>query len=180
MKIESITKSKTEGCSVGRLCKMCKLQKSSYYSNLSHKKIEENDRKIVTAIMSLPEEQRKRGTIVKMDCLKKIGIDISYKRLWRICNRHGLLSKIRKRKHPKDYYVKHKEELKEMIADNLLKRKFKCDKPLTKLCTDITYVKIAGGWLFLSVIIDLCTREIVAYSMSKKVDTYLAIESIKN
>ena len=122
MKIESITKSRTEGCSVGRLYKMCNLQKSSYYSNLSNKKIEENHRKIVEAIMSLPEEQRKRGTIAKMDCLKKTDIDISYKRLWRICNRYGLLSKIRKRKHPKDYYAKHKEQLKKTITDNLLKR----------------------------------------------------------
>ena len=58
-------------------------------------------------------------------------------------------------------------------------REFEYDKLLTKLCTDITYVKIKDGWLFLSVIIDLCNREIVSYAVSNTIDTALAIETVR-
>ena len=58
-------------------------------------------------------------------------------------------------------------------------REFECDKLLTKLCTDITYVKIQDGWLFLSVIIDLCNREVVSYAVSNTIDTALAIETVR-
>lgn len=171
--------SKEEGHEVNRLCSASSVAKSSYYHYLSHNVIEEKDKVIVEALRKLPKEQLMKGTKDKVISLKDMGIKISYKRLWRICNKYGFLSEVRQKRYPKDYYAKHKEELKETVADNILNRKFNCDKPLTKLCTDITYLKIKGGWLFLSVIIDLCTREIVSYYVSKNVDTKLAIDTVR-
>ena len=142
--------------------------------------LKKKDEVIIQALMTLSEEQLMRGTKNKMDSLKDIGIKISYKRLWRICNKYGFLSDIRKRRYPKDYYPKHKQELKDSVVDNILNREFECNKPLTKLCTDITYINIKGGkWLFLNVIIGLCTREIVSYCVSKSIDTKLAIDTVK-
>lgn len=142
--------------------------------------LKKKDEVIIQALMTLSEEQLMRGTKNKMDSLKDIGIKISYKRLWRICNKYGFLSDIRKRRYPKDYYPKHKQELKDSVVDNILNREFECNKPLTKLCTDITYINIKGGkWLFLNVIIGLCTREIVSYCVSKTIDTKLAIDTLK-
>ena len=50
---------------------------------------------------------------------------------------------------------------------------------IKKLCTNITYIKVKGGWLFLSVIIDLYNREIVSYAVSKTIDTAIAIETAR-
>lgn len=180
MKRDAIKISNEKGFQVNRLCAVSNVAKSSYYHYLSHNTIEKKDEVIIQALMTLSKEQLMRGTKNKMDSLKDIGIKISYKRLWRICNKYGFLSDIRKRKYPKDYYPKHKQELKDSVVDNILNREFECNKPLTKLCTDITYIKIKGGkWLFLSVIIDLCTREIVSYCVSKSIDTKLAIDTVK-
>lgn len=52
------------------------------------------------------------------------------------------------------------------IADNLLSRDFKANKPFEKLTTDITEFKIGDKKLYLSPVLDLFNREIVSYSIS--------------
>jgi hypothetical protein len=171
--------SNNEGIQLKRLFDVSNVAKSTYHYSLTHNVIEKKDEVIVQALMKLPEEQLRQGTKHKMSFLKDMGIEVKYKRLLRICNKYGFLSKIRRLRYPKGYYAKHKQELKETVVDNILNREFKCDKVLTKLCTDITYIKVKGGWLFLSVIIDLCNREIVSYAVSKTIDTAIAIETAR-
>ena len=48
-----------------------------------------------------------------MGFLKDMGIEVKYRRLLRICNNYGFLSKIGKLGYPKGYQAKHKQELKE-------------------------------------------------------------------
>lgn len=179
MKMQAMTKSEQQGQNVIRLCQHAKMPRSSYYSFFKHNKIEQRDNNIYEAILQLSEKEMERGYKIKTQLLKKAGLDVSDKQMWRICNKFGLLSKIRKRKHPKDYYAKHREVLKETVAENILNRQFKSCQPLKKLCTDITYVKVKKGWLFLSVIIDLCTREIVSYICSPHVDVKLVTDTMQ-
>lgn len=179
MKIQAMTKSETQGQPVIRLCHHAKMSKSSYYSFFKHNKVEQRDNNIYEAILQLSEKEMERGYKIKTQLLKKAGLDVSDKQVLRVCKKYNLLSKIRKRKHPKDYYAKHREVLKETVAENILNRQFKSCQPLKKLCTDITYVKVKKGWLFLSVIIDLCTREIVSYVCSRHVDVKLVTDTMK-
>lgn len=51
------------------------------------------------------------------------------------------------------------------IAPNVLQREFRADRPDQKWLTDITEFKVAGKRLYLSPILDVCTREIVSYSI---------------
>ena len=53
------------------------------------------------------------------------------------------------------------------IANNLLKRDFKADKPNQKWVTDVTEFKVHDGKLYLSPIIDLFNGEIIIYNLSK-------------
>ena len=52
------------------------------------------------------------------------------------------------------------------ITDNKLDRDFQADKPMEKLVTDITYLYFGNCRLYLSSIMDLYNREIVAYTIS--------------
>ena len=54
------------------------------------------------------------------------------------------------------------------IAENLLNRKFKVDKPNQAWVGDITYIPTEEGWLYLSTWIDLCSRKIVGWSMAPR------------
>ena len=43
---------------------------------------------------------------------------------------------------------------------------------------DITYIKTAQGWLYLAIIKDLCTKKIVGYSFSNRIDSKLVCEAL--
>jgi len=53
------------------------------------------------------------------------------------------------------------------IADNLLKRNFKADKPNQKWATDVTEFKVNKDKLYLSPIVDLFNREVISYNLSR-------------
>jgi len=52
------------------------------------------------------------------------------------------------------------------VADNLLKREFYADNPYEKLTTDVTQFKICDEKVYLSPVMDLYNREIIAYNIS--------------
>jgi transposase InsO family protein len=51
-------------------------------------------------------------------------------------------------------------------APNLLDRSFERELPNQAWCADITYIPTEEGWLYLSAVIDLCSRKIVGWSMA--------------
>jgi putative transposase len=64
------------------------------------------------------------------------------------------------------------------VAENLLDQKFDASAPNQVWLTDITYVPTGEGWLYLAGHKDLCTAEIVGYSMSDRMTKNLVMESL--
>jgi transposase InsO family protein len=56
---------------------------------------------------------------------------------------------------------------------NKLKGKFLTDAPNKIWVSDITYIKIEGCFVYLCVVIDLYSRKVIAYKVSKNIDTDL-------
>jgi len=46
-------------------------------------------------------------------------------------------------------------------------------------CSDITYILILTGFVYLAVIIDICSRRIVGYAIGKSLSPQLAIAALK-
>ena len=63
-------------------------------------------------------------------------------------------------------------------APNLLQRKFSFDQPNQAWVSDITYIPTAEGWLYLSIVKNLCTRKMVGYAFSERIDTSLTLEAL--
>jgi putative transposase len=61
---------------------------------------------------------------------------------------------------------------------NHLDRNFVADEPNAKWVTDITYIRTGEGWLYLSVVIDLCSRIVVGWSMSPRQDRQLVLQAV--
>ena len=93
--------------------------------------------------------------------LNNRGIIINHKTVLRLMKSMGLKSLIRVKKYRSYRGVQGK------IAPNTLKRNFKASKPNQKWATDITEFKVKGQKLYLSPIIDLCSREIISYQISR-------------
>ena len=64
------------------------------------------------------------------------------------------------------------------IAPNLLARRFSFDKPDTAWVGDITYIPTGEGWLYCAVVKDLCTKQIVGYAFSDRIDTNLTLAAL--
>jgi putative transposase len=61
---------------------------------------------------------------------------------------------------------------------NHLSRDFSADEPNTKWVTDITYIRTAEGWLYLSVVVDLFSGRVVGWSMSARQDRHLVLQAV--
>jgi len=65
------------------------------------------------------------------------------------------------------------------IAQNLLMRNFACSEPNRIWVGDITYVPTGEGWLYVAIVKDLCTKKVVGYAFSKRIDSALTIAALK-
>ena len=68
--------------------------------------------------------------------------------------------------------------IEENVQPNILKRNFKADKPNQKWTTDITYLIFQSKRLYLSTILDLYDRKVVAYKISKCNNNQLVIDTL--
>ena len=80
-----------------------------------------------------------------------------------------------KRTRPSNY-----KRIEENVQPNILKRNFKADKPNQKWTTDITYLIFQNKRLYLSTILDLYDRKVVAYKISKFNNNHLVIDTLND
>ena len=104
--------------------------------------------------------------------LKKVyKLVVNRKKVYRIMKEKGCLCRVRPKKGPKLGKPYH-------VTDNKLYRDFQADKPMEKLVTDITYLYFENCRLYLSSIMDLYNREIVAYTISECQDTDFVLDTL--
>lgn len=95
--------------------------------------------------------------------LRNRGYKINHKtvqKLMKVLGIHGIKRKMRRFSTYKGTIGK--------IADNLLKRDFKAEKPNEKWATDVTRFVVNHEKLYLSPIIDLYNGEVISYNLSRR------------
>lgn len=65
------------------------------------------------------------------------------------------------------------------IAENLLKQDFNIKRPNRCWASDITYISTHQGWLYLAVVMDLFSRRIIGWSMSRWLGRRLVIDALR-
>jgi len=108
------------------------------------------------------------------DALRQSGHRYNHKRVERLMRIHGVRSK-RRRKFKVTTHSKHKRA----VANNLIHRDFTAKKPNQLWTSDITYIRTQEGWLYLAVFLDACSRRIVGWSMSRRINDELIINAFK-
>ena len=89
-------------------------------------------------------------------------IYLNHKTVQRLMKQLGLVCRVRMKK-----YRSYKGEVGK-IAPNLLQRDFHADRPNQKWVTDVTEFSLFGEKLYLSPILDLCSRDLVSYTISDR------------
>ena len=64
------------------------------------------------------------------------------------------------------------------VAPNVLARQFDQPAPDRAWVTDITYIATGEGWLYLAVILDLCSRLVVGWAMSERITRELTLDAL--
>jgi len=64
------------------------------------------------------------------------------------------------------------------VAADLIEQDFSADAPNQKWSSDITYVWTDEGWLYLAVVMDLYSRAIVGWSMSRRMTQRLVCDAL--
>ena len=111
---------------------------------------------------------------IKKALLRDTGWIVNLKKIRRIMKKYD----IKVRYHKVFTKNTNKDRLEENVRPNLLKRNFYADKPNQKWSTDITYIIYNGKRAYLSSIMDLYSRDIIAYKISYKIDNKLVMDTL--
>lgn len=103
----------------------------------------------------------------------KYGVIFNHKKVLRIMKKYYIKAKYIKKKQKYTY-----KRIEKNVKPNLLKRNFNSSKLNQKWCTDITYLIYKGKRAYLSTIIDLYDRKVVAYKISKFNNNQLVIDTL--
>ncbi|WP_454853496.1 IS3 family transposase [Rhizobium binxianense] len=106
--------------------------------------------------------------------LQRRGHLVNHKRVARVMRANGLRIKPRKR------YVRTTDSNHDSpIYPNLYRNRIP-DRPNMVWVADFTYIRIAAGLCYLAVILDACSRKVVGYGLSKRLDTPLALAALQS
>lgn len=158
-----------EKVSIRRQCELLKLNRSSFY----YKPVEE-DTEDLYLMRKMDEEHHEhptKGVISMVDFIKALGVIVGPKRVRRLLRKMGImaiyprrnLSKLGQAKYIHSYKLRNLEITHSNHA----------------WCIDITYIPMAHGFLYLTAIIDVYSRYIVAWNLSNTLGAECTLNALK-
>lgn len=159
------------------MCKLADVSKSGYYEWLQHADEpakDYDDYLIVKGIFDAGKGKYGWQTI-RMK-LEDKQIIMNHKKIQRIKNKYGLITKIR-RKNP--YKAVMKKTAKHRTFANHLDRQFTQLIPYRYFCTDITYLFFNNRVAYLSVVKDIASGEVVAWYLLPHITMELVLKTIE-
>jgi transposase InsO family protein len=146
------------------MCKVLGVARSGFYAwrqrGLSARQRE--DEQLSDQIKTLFIEQRCRaGTrTIKRHLAHQNQHQVSRRRVGRLMEAQGLICQTRRR-----FKVTTDTQHTLPVAPNRLNRQFEADRPDQCYVGDITYIPTQQGWLYLAIVLDLFSRQIVGWAM---------------
>ena len=161
---------------VRRLCKMMSVHPSGYYAWCGNK-LSDRAREDQRLLGQIKHSWLESGGVygyrkIHLD-LREAGEACGKHRVARLMRSEGLRSQTGYRRRPGHYSGKPA-----VVSPNHLDRQFEVSAPNVAWVTDITYIRTYEGWLYLSVVIDLFSRQVVGWSMKPRMTSDLALDAL--
>ena len=162
---------------VPALCRMLGVSRSGYYAWRSRPP---SERARFDAVLSEKIETIHRNSRATYGAprvhaeLRAIGIRCSRKRVARLMRRARLRGSLRGRR----MRTTSRTAL-QQAAPDLVGRNFLSEEPDRLWVADITYVRSGEGFLYLSFILDACSRKVVGWSMATHLRTQLVVGALQ-
>lgn len=179
MKYEAIQAFSSE-FSVRRMCVALELNERNYYrwKNYQKKKKAKEEKyqeqvKLVETVFE--ESDRTYGYRAISAELHARGIELSEYKIRKIMRENGFYPETKKKYRP---YRNGKTDGR--YKQNIVRQQFHQEEPNQVWAGDITYIKTNLGWAYLAIVMDLFNREVIGYSVSKRIDTELVKTALGN
>ncbi len=143
------------------LLSIAQLPRATFYYHLKQMQKEDKYASVKEEITTIYHENKGRYGYRRITTeLHKRNFLLNHKTVQRLMKELGLVCRVRMKK-----YRSYKGEVGK-IAPNLLNRDFRAEKPNQKWVTDVTEFSLFGEKLYLSPILDLCSSDLVSYTIS--------------
>jgi len=163
-------KKATPDYSVHELCSLFQLSESTYYAQQRPKPIQTEETMMIATIKSIAAETSSTyGRRPMKVALAMKGFKLGIYRTATLMKQAAVKAIRPSRKH---YYPNAGKA--HLIAPNLLDRQFNPEQANTHWVGDITYIHTHQGWRYLACVLNLATKEIVGWAMSKSPNAELA------
>lgn len=158
------------------LCRVLRVSRSGYYAWFKRgpSARAQADQVLLQQIQQVHRTHRGHsGALKTWRVLQLQGVAGGKHRVARLRRQHGIVAKRRRR-----YIATTRSKYTLWQAPNLLRRNFNAPQPDRIWVGDVTHIPTREGWLYLAVLIDLYSRQVVGWSMSKRNNTDLLLGAL--
>ena len=158
------------------MCQLLEISRSGYYEWLHRPPCAqaEADQRLQDKITRYFAQGRGTyGTRRLKHLLAQEGLQVSRRRIGRVLAQAGLRCKTRRK-----FKAPTAAGQAQTVAPNQLHRELTVQAPNTIYVGDITYLPTGEGWLYLAVVLDLCSRAVVGWSMANHMRAELVNQAL--
>ena len=162
--------------SVGLMAELLEVSRSGYYGWRSRPASARarRDEQLVREITAIQEQFKYRyGSPRVREELKRRGFQVVENRVARLMREYRLGRRVKKR-----YRSTTDSNHGHAVAENLVNRDFDVAAPNLIWASDLSYVSTAEGWLYVCVILDLCSRKVIGWAMGSRMTAGLMIQAL--
>ena len=159
------------------MCEALGVSRCGFYEWLrrSPSRRDQVDRQLLLHVQTsfLPSDRTYGAPRVWRD-LRTWGHRCGLHRIARLMRAAGLQGRPRRRRLPTDLGVRPSNA----VAPNLLDRQFEATGPNQRWVADFTYIWTSEGWLFFAAVLDLFSRRVVGWSMSRQMTAQFVTDAL--
>jgi putative transposase len=160
------------GLSIQEMCESSRVSRASYYRNWKKREPKAEQMSVRDAIQRLALKDRHCGYRRIGRLLRREGWVVNHKRVLRLMREDNLLS-IRRRR----FVITTNSEHCWRVYPNLARR-MQVSGINQLWVADITYIRLKREFVYLAVILDVYSRRVVGWSMSRKLESQIALEAL--
>lgn len=163
------------GHGIRPICEVLGVPRSSYYHAAQPTQTQRSDEQLDDMIQVIFKRHRRRYGYRRIwEDLADQKVVCASERVRRIMRERGLRAI-----QPKTYVPRTSDGRADKPSPNLLLNQPLPESPDQVWAGDITFIPTAAGWLYLAVVIDLCSRKIIGWSLADNLRTQLVMDALK-
>lgn len=161
--------------SVEAMCEVFEVSRSGYYAWRKRQERGAKNQWLADLIVDCQKKCKQTYGIrrVRRWIQRQTGKEVNLKAILRLMRKLNLLSVIRRRRP----YTRYQQAVHKY--PNLLNRRFDQPRPNQFWVTDITYIPIPGGMLYMCAVLDLCGKVVLNWKIGSEMSSSLVTDAIR-